>query len=292
MALLAVAGAAALARPAQAQTQATLLRGSKASVERMYQQALDHDLTFFETPSAVREAARKGRIDSLVPNGDFTLHAVSFPYLISSTRVFVERLAGQYRSACREPMVVTSAVRPESRQPRNSSANSVHPTGMAVDLRRPSGRCLTWLRSTLTDLEKAGVLEVTEERNPVHFHVAVFPQPYASYLSGARTALVASSEEAAGAAEAGGANAGATSTSATSAGAATVAASAVKPPARKAAAAPPRARATTSYRVRSGDTLWHLARRYGTTVNGLRSLNGLSGSRIRPGQTLLVPAGR
>jgi hypothetical protein len=52
---------------------------------------------------------------------------------------------------------------------------SVHPTGMAVDLRRPSGRCLTWLRRTLLAAERRGAIEATEERHPPHFHVAVLP---------------------------------------------------------------------------------------------------------------------
>lgn len=43
--------------------------------------------------------------------------------------------------------------------------------------------------------------------------------------------------------------------------------------------------------VRSGDTLWSIARRYETSVDALRSANGLSeGSSIRPGQELRIPA--
>ena len=44
----------------------------------------------------------------------------------------------------------------------NSSKRSVHPTGMAIDLRRPTGKCLTWLRRTLVSLERSGVIEATE----------------------------------------------------------------------------------------------------------------------------------
>lgn len=280
-AMAAAVGGLTLAQPAHAQTQATLLRGSPASVERMYQQALDHDLKFYETPAAVREAVRLGRVEPLAPNADVRLHAVSFPYVIASTRIFVERLGQQYRSACGEQMVVTSAVRPETRQPANSAANSVHPTGMAVDLRKPSGRCLTWLRSTLADLEKAGVIEATEERHPVHFHVAIFPQQYASYLAGAEPALIATSAGSAASAASAGSEVG-THDSRVNARPASVA------PA-KPAAATARAASTTRYRVRSGDTLWHLARRYGTTVKRLRSMNDLASSRIRPGQMLVVP---
>jgi membrane-bound lytic murein transglycosylase D len=40
--------------------------------------------------------------------------------------------------------------------------------------------------------------------------------------------------------------------------------------------------------VRSGETLSHIARRYGTTVNALMRLNGLRNSRIYAGQTIRV----
>jgi membrane-bound lytic murein transglycosylase D len=41
--------------------------------------------------------------------------------------------------------------------------------------------------------------------------------------------------------------------------------------------------------VRSGDNLYSIARRYGSTVSAIRQANGLRGSLIRPGQRLLVP---
>lgn len=42
------------------------------------------------------------------------------------------------------------------------------------------------------------------------------------------------------------------------------------------------------YKVRSGDVLGSIARRYKVTVNQLRQWNGISGSMIRVGQTLLI----
>lgn len=44
-----------------------------------------------------------------------------------------------------------------------------------------------------------------------------------------------------------------------------------------------------SYTVVAGDTLWSIARRYGTTVDAIKRLNGLTGDEIRVGQTLLIP---
>lgn len=43
------------------------------------------------------------------------------------------------------------------------------------------------------------------------------------------------------------------------------------------------------YTVRAGDTLWMLAQRYGTTVDMIRDLNGLTGDRLDVGQVLRIP---
>ena len=264
-ALAAAALAAAVLLPAVAGAQS--LRGSKASIARMHSQAVEHGLHFYETTSGAREAAGKGRFRRLAGNADYRVHQVSFPYVTDETALFVERLAEQYRAACGEQLVVTSALRPESRQPRNSTDLSVHPTGMAVDLRKPTkGRCLTFLRTTLLALEEEGVLEATEERRPPHFHVAVFPRPYVRYVGGPATRLAAASTAAA------------------------------EPERARPAAHAPRAATRTSpavqrHRVRSGDTLWDLAKRYGTTVKRIRQTNNLASSSIKPGQQIVIPRG-
>lgn len=45
----------------------------------------------------------------------------------------------------------------------------------------------------------------------------------------------------------------------------------------------------TTYTVRSGDTLWLLARRYGTTVDAIKKLNGLTSDDLSIGQVLRIP---
>ncbi len=46
------------------------------------------------------------------------------------------------------------------------------------------------------------------------------------------------------------------------------------------------------YTVRSGDTLWLLAQRYGTTVAEIKRLNHLTGDMLSIGQVLMIPAGQ
>jgi nucleoid-associated protein YgaU len=43
------------------------------------------------------------------------------------------------------------------------------------------------------------------------------------------------------------------------------------------------------YIVQPGDTLWSIARQFGTTVEALRRANGLDGNLIWPGQVLYLP---
>ncbi len=47
----------------------------------------------------------------------------------------------------------------------------------------------------------------------------------------------------------------------------------------------------TRYRVRRGDTLWSIARKYNTSVKTIKNLNGLSSNFLHAGQVLHVPAG-
>jgi hypothetical protein len=248
-----MAGALAGARTSSAQT----LRGSPWTVDRTYEQARDHELTFFRNARAVREAAREGTLVKLKGNASYRVHQVSYPYVLPATRTFVTRLAAQYRAYCGEKMVVTSGVRPTSFRLINSVDKSVHPAGMAVDIRKPRrARCARWLRQTLLSLEGEGVIDATEERRPPHFHVAVYPRPYTRYVGGTPTPRTEPANSA---------------------------------PERKVA---PRAAVTSphTYRVRGGDTLWSIARRHRTSVERIKEANGMRSERIVAGQRLVIPS--
>ena len=279
--LLVAALAVAAAAPA---ADAQSLRGSRSSVERMHDQAVAQGLRFHETSSSVNTAVRRGDFTRLTGNGDYTLKLVGFPYVTDETRLFVERLADQYHAACGERLVVTSAMRPTSRQPRNSVDLSVHPTGMAVDLRKPSNaKCLRYLRSTLVALEAEGVLEATEERRPPHFHVAVFPRQYAHYAGAASATRLASAAEAP--------DAGTRADARASLPALATIAGPTRPSSTSARrnSGTRTASAVRRHKIRPGDTLWDLARRYDTTVKSIRAANRISGSKLKPGQQLVIP---
>jgi len=163
--------------------EAQSLRGGTSSMDRQTRAANQHDFTYLQSTSQVRRFVDLGLLVPVRSNDNFRIKAVSFPYARSEVKLFVNRLGAQYRRACGEELVVTSLTRPQSRQPRNASSRSVHPTGMAVDLRRSNNpTCRAWLEDVLLYLEGRGVLEATRERRPPHYHVAVFPQRYAAYV--------------------------------------------------------------------------------------------------------------
>jgi LysM repeat protein len=233
------------------------LRGGTGAMEEQYQQARQHDFTKLRDPSHVNRFVELGLLVPLKGNRDYRLHQVSFPYARPEVRLFVERLATQYRNACGEQLVVTSLTRPVSHQPRNSSKlYSVHPMGMAVDLRWSTRRdCRSWLENeVLKPLEGQGTLQATLERNPRHYHIAVYPRQYASYVA----ALESRRQQA---------------------------------PEVRVAEAEGSHSSPTRYRVRSGDSLWGIARAHGTTVDQLKTANNLRSSRIYAGQLLQLPTG-
>jgi hypothetical protein len=178
-----IGAAAALASVAFAGTaQAAELGGSLTSMKHQYSIAREHDYTFLKTPAQVRDYVAKGRLEALSGNADYALYKVSFPYARQEVRLFVERIAADYRAATGEALVVTSLTRPDALQPRNAHQLSVHPAGMAVDFRVPDGaKSRQWLETTLLSMEKSGLIDATRERHPAHYHIAVFRERFLAY---------------------------------------------------------------------------------------------------------------
>ncbi|MEO5509810.1 MAG: DUF5715 family protein [Longimicrobiales bacterium] len=178
--------------------ESTSLAGSHGSMERQNQVARKNDFSFLRTSRDVRDMVDDGRLTPMFGNGDYQLSRVSHPAARPVLKTFVERLASQYHESCGEKLVITSLTRPLNEQPRNASDLSVHPTGMAVDLRVPtSSSCRQWLENTLLSMERSNLLDVTRERRPAHYHIAVFPDTYGLYAEAQITAEAEAAAEAA-----------------------------------------------------------------------------------------------
>ena len=246
---------------------AQALKGSRTAMRKQNSVAQNQDYSFLRTSSDVRRFVEKGLLVPVQGTSALRLADVSFPYTRPAVKTFIDRLAPQYRNACDEKLVVTSLTRPLSRQPRNASDLSVHPAGMAVDLRSPRrSSCRKWLERTLLSLEAEGVLDVTRERRPAHYHIAIFPAPYLSYVERITgdTQLAERTED-------------------------TPEIKIAKAAQPNYASVVPIGGGNDTYKVRRGDTLWSIARKHGVTVIELKRANGLRSSTIKVGQSLVIP---
>ncbi|MGQ0815680.1 MAG: DUF5715 family protein [Gemmatimonadota bacterium] len=257
--VITIAGVFVLATSGLLQAQSAL-RGSRTAMKKQNRIAQTEDYTFLKTSSDVKRFVASGYLVPVKPTASLKLADVSFPYARPAVKTFAERLATQYQNACGNRLVVTSLTRPLSRQPWNASDLSVHPAGMALDIRVSDKRtCRSWLENTLVGLEKKGLLEATRERFPAHYHVAVFPNNYMRYLGARQKPEIRK-------------------------GAQPKYASVIPLPSSFAKSA--------THKVRSGESLWSIARQHGVTVTALKDANALHGSTIRPGQMLAIPSPR
>ena len=270
--------------------QPSALRGSKASVEKMYSFARQHRYPFYLTPATLDDAIAKGKLVPLPGDENYELaRGVGFSYTTTESRDFIMQFAPQYLAVCGTPLTVTSAARPMSRQPRNANPHSVHPTGIAVDIRRPyPGPCLTWVRNALAELEARGFVEATEEHHPVHIHLAVLKAPGSRFklpdlTNGVRVPRQAPPSVLA-----------ASMTPGLSAAAAPASAT-VSAVSNGSVTLPPASRTDSGagkrlYQVRQGDTLWDVAQMAGVSVKALAAANNRSTRGVlKPGTVLKLP---
>ena len=186
MRILGILALAILASVAGAKERPSL-KGSRASVNRMAEQARLHKFDHMRDGAMVSKHVRAGRLVHVNNTENFVLDGgVTFPYARPATKLWLHRFSRQYRVACGEQLMVTSLLRPKKRRLWNGSRKSVHPTGMAVDLRIPRNpRCRSYLERNLLVMEGAEFLEATlevSERAP-HYHVAVYSRQYLKYIA-------------------------------------------------------------------------------------------------------------
>ena len=164
--------------------RADTLRGSPSSMIHQHEIAVKEDYRFLHTPKDVQRLASAGALVAVTDDENLALSKVSYPYARPEVLDFVERFAARFREATGTRLVVTSLTRPEITQPRNAHKLSVHPAGMAVDLRIPADSAArSFIERSLLAMERAGVLDVTRERSPAHYHIAVFADAWAGYAA-------------------------------------------------------------------------------------------------------------
>lgn len=171
-----------IAAPALARADG--LAGSPSSMVHQHEIAVHEDYAFLRTPRQVEALASSGALVEVTENGNLALSKVSYPFTRPEVRDFIERFAARYHEATGSRLIITSLTRPTALQPKNAHKLSVHPAGMAVDLRVPTDSAArAYLEQSLLAMETAGALDVTREHTPPHYHVAVFAEKYQAFAA-------------------------------------------------------------------------------------------------------------
>lgn len=159
------------------------LRGSHDAVMQAWEYADERGYRFYESARQVWWWSwLPGQLQRIRESETVRLHQVDYPYLVPEVHQYLIRLAEQYYDDCGDALVVTSALRPSEMQNRltNGSTRSVHPAGLAFDLRSQGG-CQAWLETALILGERRGYVQVTQEFRPPHWHVVVYPSHYVAW---------------------------------------------------------------------------------------------------------------
>ncbi|MAD60502.1 MAG: hypothetical protein CMH49_03170 [Myxococcales bacterium] len=245
------------------------LRGSSRSVDRQVIAARRSGLKRYKSRQQVLRAIRKGHLKRVRPKHYLQLSNVSYPYAHPKLHSLLNRLGRLYYKHCRSPLVITSLTRPINEQPRNGSKRSVHPAGIAADLRVPPYACRKWLRNTLLSWETQGFIEATREKRPPHFHIVIIPHR----LNTTRLAQLKATQQQ-----------GRKKRSKSSRYTKNKHANRyAKRRGQKTS------RMTKTYRVRRGDSIWRLSRRWHVSEKAIKRINGLKSSHIELGQVLKIP---
>jgi hypothetical protein len=109
--------------------------------------------------------------------------------VLPTTAYFLGDLGIEFQEIFRKKLQVNSAVRTEARQleiirrernpnaaPATGKKRSLHLTGSTIDISKVglTDEELGWLRSNLLELEALGLIDATEEKLQLVFHVMVF----------------------------------------------------------------------------------------------------------------------
>lgn len=160
----------------------SLVGGEVSSSEQQYGYATEQHVPFMTSEALYQSSIQDGRLVLLA--GPYLDVQAKRPFVLPSTAAFVRRLSAEYYAAGCGLLVVTDAARLTSERPWGSSIHSVHPAGMAVDIRTRyiPIECADWLRAYVSQMEAEGKVDGTQEWKPEHLHLVVPLEPRGPYL--------------------------------------------------------------------------------------------------------------
>jgi hypothetical protein len=166
------------------------LKGSTSAMKCQNQEAAKQNLSRIIDDDTLERMKTEKDLVALPVNAHLRIDsglAPKYRYCRPWTANFLQDLARDYFAKFKQPLQVNSAVRTVARQRELRKTNlnaaradgpvaSSHLTGATVDIAKkdcsPEG--LKWLREKLLALEKAGMVEATEENQQAVFHVMVY----------------------------------------------------------------------------------------------------------------------
>lgn len=154
----------------------SFIGGELSTSERQYLFAVANEFLFIENEAAYHRAIADGHLVRLQHPG-LTV-AARRPYVLPATAAFIYRLTDDFNESGCTGLRVNDATRLVSERPRNGSVFSVHPAGMAADLRiiNLSERCYQVLSHLLHQAEAEVRTDATREHYPPHYHIVVIPE--------------------------------------------------------------------------------------------------------------------
>ena len=153
----------------------SLVGGCQTTSEQQLQYAFSIQLPLMTTETEYQSRINSGYFVRL--EGLFLDVRARRPYALPQTVAFLIKMSQAYSAAGCGQLIIMDALRLTTERPVNGSVYSVHPTGMAVDIRTKyiPIECADWLRAYVSQKEAAGEVDGTQELRPEHLHVVVVP---------------------------------------------------------------------------------------------------------------------
>ena len=158
----------------------SLVGGCYTTSEQQRSFALSKGLPLASNEAEYRALIANGTFVRL-ESGPYLQVLAGRPYVRAETAQFVQQMAQSYSGAGCGRMIVIGAGRLTTEIYENSSPFTVHPFGMAVDIRTNarfgiSTTCADWLRAYAKEKEAELLADGTHELDPEHLHLVVVPR--------------------------------------------------------------------------------------------------------------------